>query len=287
MFGIITLFGFAGTKLIATPIASIPKNLLNKAPLLKTIYSSVKDLMNTFVGKKKGFSEPVLVKVYENSQINSWKKINNKIECFTKKNKITTKKIIFCTNGFLKSLKVKKNYSFPITLTASLTRKLTDKEFKDIGSPKEWGVLPIRPMGATIRMTKDRRILIRNTAELRNPFSMSRNELNKRVAIHKKGIKKRFKQLPDNLIESSWSGIVCRSGNSSQIFEKIDDNIFSAGCYNGSGIGVGTLFGEQIALMASNQQSNEIEVIQQRKKPNWLPPQPFLNLGIYLSLIHI
>ena len=69
MFGIITLFGFAGTKLIATPIASIPKNLLNKAPLLKTIYSSVKDLMNTFVGQKKGFSEPVLVKVYENSTI--------------------------------------------------------------------------------------------------------------------------------------------------------------------------------------------------------------------------
>ena len=37
---------------------------------------------------------PDNVKVYENSQINSWKKINNKIECFTKKNKITTKKII-------------------------------------------------------------------------------------------------------------------------------------------------------------------------------------------------
>ena len=96
----------------------------------------------------------------------------------------------------------------------------------------------------------------------------------------------RDRQLPDNLIESSWSGIVCRSGNSSQIFEKIDDNIFSAGCYNGSGIGVGTLFGEQIALMASNQQSNEIEVIQQRKKPNWLPPQPFLNLGIYTRLAY-
>ena len=165
-------------------------------------------------------------------------------------------------------------------------RPVSDKEFKDIGSPKEWGVLPIRPMGATIRMTKDRRILIRNTAELRNPFLMNRNELDKRVAIHKEGIKKRFKQLPDNIIESSWSGIVCRSGNSSQIFEKIDDNIFSAGCYNGSGIGVGTLFGEQIALMASNQQSNEIEVIQQRKKPNWLLPQPFLNLGIYTRLAY-
>ena len=33
---------------------------------------------------------------------------------------------------------------------------------------------------------------------------------------------------------------------------------YAAGCYNGSGIGVGTLFGEQIAIKASNENSNEI-----------------------------
>ena len=72
----------------------------------------------------------------------------------------------------------------------------------------------------------------------------------------------------------------------SQIFEKLDENIFIAGCYNGSGIGVGTLFGEQIAIMASNQQSEEISIIEERKKPNWLPPQPFLNIGIYSRLAY-
>ena len=92
--------------------------------------------------------------------------------------------------------------------------------------------------------------------------------------------------MPDNIIENSWSGIVCRSGNSSQIFKKIDNNIYAAGCYNGSGIGVGTLFGEQIALMATDQQSDEISIIDERQKPNWLPPQPFLNLGIYTRLAY-
>jgi len=115
---------------------------------------------------------------------------------------------------------------------------------------------------------------------------MNNNDLIKKVKIHKIGLKKRFPSLPSNLIESSWSGIVCRSSNSSQIFEKIDNNIYAAGCYNGSGIGVGTLFGEQIAIMASGQQSDEISVIEERKKPNWLPPQPFLNLGIYTRLAY-
>ena len=231
-------------------------------------------------------SLPENIDLFENTQLLKWKKNNDKIDCKFKKNKIKTKKIIFCTNGFLRSLNIKKNYSFPITLTASMTRTLNDEEFNRIGSPKEWGVLPIRPMGATIRLTKDKRILIRNTAEIRNPYLMNSNDLESRIKTHNFGIKKRFPNLPENIIEHSWSGIVCRSGNSSQIFEKIDKNIYAAGCYNGSGIGTGTLFGEQIAIMASDQQSDEIGTIQDRKKPNWLPPQPFLNIGIYTRLAY-
>ena len=167
-----------------------------------------------------------------------------------------------------------------------MTRQLTDDEFASIGEPNEWGVLPIRPMGATIRMTKDRRILIRNTAEIHNPLKMSDKELKKRSIKQKIGIIKRFPELPKDIIQSSWSGIVSRSRNSSQIFEKINKHIFIAGCYNGSGIGVGTLFGEQIAIKASNEHTKEIDVIETRNKPSWLPPQPFLDLGVRMKLLY-
>ena len=66
---LITLIGFVGTSIISSPINAFFERLINKAPLLKTIYSSVKDLMRTFVGKKKGFSQAVLIKLYENSTI--------------------------------------------------------------------------------------------------------------------------------------------------------------------------------------------------------------------------
>ncbi|MDC1496624.1 FAD-binding oxidoreductase [Pelagibacteraceae bacterium] len=229
---------------------------------------------------------PKNVCLYENSSLLNWNKTKDIISCKFKNGKIKTKKIIFATNGFLKSLGIKSNYNFPITLTASMTRPLTNDEFKFIGEPKEWGVLPVRPMGATIRMTKDRRILIRNTAEVHNPFKMSKSDLDERSIKQKIGIKKRFPQLPDDIIQSSWSGIVSRTRNSSQIFEKIDDNVFVAGCYNGSGIGVGTLFGEQIAIKASNENTKETEVIEARNKPTLLPPQPFLNLGVKIRLIY-
>ncbi len=229
---------------------------------------------------------PNNIELYENSFLTNWSSKKDYILCNFKNGKVITKKIIFATNGFLNSLGIKTNYNFPLTLTASMTRQLNDAELKSIGQPKEWGVLPVKPMGATIRFTKDNRILIRNTAEIHNPFKMSQLELNKRSETQKTGIKKRFPQLPSDIIQSTWSGIVCRTGNGSQIFDKIKDNIFIAGCYNGSGIGVGTLFGEQIAIKASNENSKEIEIIEKRNKPTWLPSQPFLNLGVKARLFY-
>ena len=58
IFVFITMAGFLGSAIIANPINSFFRNLLKKAPLLETIYSSVKDLMNTFVGKKKDLTNP-------------------------------------------------------------------------------------------------------------------------------------------------------------------------------------------------------------------------------------
>jgi len=244
--------------------------LLNPAKLVRAMINALPDNVNLF----------------ENSFLINWKINNGKIICEFEKGLIKSKKIIFATNGFLKSLGIKNNRNFPLTLTASMTRPLTNKEYSDIGSPNEWGVLPVRPMGATIRMTKDRRILIRNTAEIYNPFKMSKYELDKRQIKQKIGIKKRFPCLPNDIIQSTWSGIVSRTSNSSQIFDKLDDNIFVAGCYNGSGIGVGTLFGEQIAIKASNENTNEIQTIEATNKPTWLPPQLILDLGVKIRLLY-
>ena len=58
------------------------------------------------------------------------------------------------------------------------------------------------------------------------------------------------------------------------------------GSSSGSGIGVGTLFGEQIAMKASKENTQEIKIIEGRNKPTWLPPEPFLSLGIKTRLIY-
>jgi len=139
-------------------------------------------------------------------------------------------------------------------------------------------------MGATVRLTKDRRLMIRNTAEVWPAMSLSPTELEKRKAIHIEGLLKRFPNIPASAIEYTWSGITCISKNNANVFSRIKENVFAAGCYNGGGIGLGILYGQEMATYASGGTSDLINMIQHRPKPERLPPQPFLNWGIKMKL---
>lgn len=59
----ITVIGVLGSTILFRPMLNYFDNLLVKAPLIKIIYTSVKDLVSAFVGQKKRFNEPVLVKI--------------------------------------------------------------------------------------------------------------------------------------------------------------------------------------------------------------------------------
>ena len=63
LFALLTLIGFLGKTFITEPITNRFYKFLEKTPLIKTIYNSVKDLLKAFVGKEKKFTKPVLVKV--------------------------------------------------------------------------------------------------------------------------------------------------------------------------------------------------------------------------------
>lgn len=61
--GITVAVGYLGSTLIAKPAFSMIENSLYKIPLINLIYSSSKDVINAFIGEKKKFNQPVLVKI--------------------------------------------------------------------------------------------------------------------------------------------------------------------------------------------------------------------------------
>ena len=63
---VITVLGYIGTRFVRNPFFVIFEGLIERTPLLKVIYSSVKDLIEAFVGEKKRFTQPVLVTINTN-----------------------------------------------------------------------------------------------------------------------------------------------------------------------------------------------------------------------------
>lgn len=65
----ITFIGIIGKLFINQPIVAFFNSLMAKTPLLKVLYSSIKDFLLAFVGSEKKFTKPVIVKIEENANI--------------------------------------------------------------------------------------------------------------------------------------------------------------------------------------------------------------------------
>jgi len=65
----ITVVGFLGSFMITRPIRFFLKKLLEKVPIFKIVFTSISDLLNAFVGQKRKFTEPVMVKMNEQADV--------------------------------------------------------------------------------------------------------------------------------------------------------------------------------------------------------------------------
>jgi uncharacterized membrane protein len=63
--GLILVVGFIASNIFTKGITNLLERIFSRLPLVKLIYNSIKDLIEAFVGDKKKFNKPVLVKAAE------------------------------------------------------------------------------------------------------------------------------------------------------------------------------------------------------------------------------
>lgn len=66
---LIIVVGALGTTLFFKPLLALLDRGLEKTPVIKTVYSSIKDIFSAFVGSKKKFNKPVMVAVSSDKTI--------------------------------------------------------------------------------------------------------------------------------------------------------------------------------------------------------------------------
>lgn len=60
---LVVLIGFLVSNFLTNKLMLLVDRVLNRLPLVKLLYGSIKDLLNAFVGDKKSFNKPVLVRL--------------------------------------------------------------------------------------------------------------------------------------------------------------------------------------------------------------------------------
>jgi glycine/D-amino acid oxidase-like deaminating enzyme len=227
---------------------------------------------------------PDNVTVFENTDISGLERVGQgRLRAQGTEGSIEAKQVLVCLNAFIPRVGISDSATFPMELSASLTRPLTDQEFAAIGSVEPWGVLSTRPLGATVRLTPDRRVMIRNTAEYRTR-DLSNSELVLRRQHHVRGLQRRFPFLGEQDIRYTWTGHLSATRSGQAYFDRVEEGVFAvAGC-NGSGVARGTLWGRLLAELASGIDSPLLQSVMQRAEPGWLPPRPFFDIGAMLRM---
>ena len=188
---------------------------------------------------------------------------------------------ILATNYEATSLGFLRSYIVGSTLAGSFTRVLRADELQSLGSLTEWGAISLHSGGATLRLTRDHRLSIRNTAEYHGSVLLTDTQLAARQVTHRAAFEKRFPQLAHVPFEYAWSGVEGISRNGTNFFGRQRNNIYLAGGYNGSGVSRGTAFGTAIADYASGETSPTVSDCLASAPAAWMPPRPLLDIGAF------
>ncbi len=223
---------------------------------------------------------PSNVSLYENTPVIEMI-LGENIRLITPNATITADKVVLACNYESLALNQPKQRIVGVTLSGSITRILSKDEVALLGNQSSWGVLSLHSGGATIRLTEDGRIALRNTAEYNNQSLLTDHQLLKRQQIHRESFINRFPQLSHVSFEHCYSGVEGVSANKTNIFNKFSKILYFAGCYNGSGITKGTAFGMGIAEYVCQHESDLVSDCLATRKANWLPPRPLLDIGAW------
>ncbi|MEM7501493.1 MAG: FAD-binding oxidoreductase [Pseudomonadota bacterium] len=190
----------------------------------------------------------------------------------TPEGELSAGRVVVANNAFAKELGIARSRLTAIYTYAALTEPLS----ADTGSEGTWGLLPAHRLGATLRRTRDNRLLVRAH------YDYERETPNVRVAKELAAcLGRRFPGLGQARFESVWGGATGLTLNGAPVWGEYKPGLFvSAGC-NGGGVVKGTLFGECLADLALGQPCPDISSL--FGQASWMPPDPLRRLGFSLT----
>ena len=193
---------------------------------------------------------------------------------------VEARQVVLCTHVFTEEMGLLKHRAVPLASFASLTEPLSDAQAAMLGGEGEFGLLPAHSNGSTVRLTQDRRILMRNTLfyarEKRFPPALM-----ERVAdIHRRSIAARWPDLGDIGFAGTWGGILGFTRNEGAIFGRVREGLWALMSCDVAPMTKGAIGGKLLAEHICGEDSELLQVVLSLPRAALLPPDPILRFVV-------
>jgi glycine/D-amino acid oxidase-like deaminating enzyme len=218
-------------------------------------------------------SLPGNVRLFENSRVRRVVRLGSRLEVLTGESQIAAEKVFICANGGTPDLGHGKNRLVKVSTFAAMTHVL-DGWPGGIGKAEAFGLLPTFLGGATLRKTKDNRLLVRQGAAFTPKGNPTAGEYQRFSDQARETVRLRWPELAEVPFAFIWSGVMALTRNNAQVFGELGQNVFVSAFCNGAGNTSGTMAGKLLAELSAGQSSDLLSDQMGLPPPRWAPPDP-------------
>ncbi|TVU68806.1 NAD(P)/FAD-dependent oxidoreductase [Cobetia crustatorum] len=225
---------------------------------------------------------PANVELYEHSPVVDLKRLGGQWRARTPEGEVRAANLLLGSNIYSQEFGFLKHRMLPVMTFASMTRELTDDEMRLFSTaPHHFGLTPADHAGTTVRLTPDRRLIVRNQYQFVPRYH---DDLAERMRIregHRQSFLVRYPSLGHVPFAATWGGACGLSRNYTAFFGKVGDHAWMSGVHQSVGAARGTISGKLLAELATGQDSSQLsDMLMVSGKPALNPPEPFLSLGV-------
>lgn len=225
---------------------------------------------------------PRNVTLYEDSPVTRIERVGSRFQLDTPNGTITADRVVLAAGVFMRQFGVAAGRYVPLATYASLTAPLSEHDLAHLGTGKTFGLLGGSEYGATIRLTQDKRLLVRNVFNYAPGAPTSKLKVDEIAKLHRKAMLTRWPSFAHLGFAYSWGGIMAFTWNNGAVFGEVESGLFAVLTNDVSPMTRGAAVGRLLADLMEGRDSALLDTQLSIPNANRLPPRPFLDLGIAL-----
>ena len=193
---------------------------------------------------------------------------------------IEARQVVLCNHVFAEEMGILKHRIVPLASFASLTEPLSDARTALLGTEGEFGLLPANANGSTVRLTRDRRILMRNTLHYARDKRFPTELIDEVADTHRRSIARRWPDLGDVDLAGTWGGILGFTRNEGAVFGAVREGLWAVMTSDAAPMTKGAIGGKLLAEHICGENSELLRLMLSLPRAALLPPDPILRFFV-------